>query len=393
MTSASAARPDGLLDVLTPFAQARVLVVDDNEPSVALVRMALVKAGLANVSAVSDGTRAMDAIRELRPEVLLLDLHMPQVDGYTILETLQQDPHSEVAVLVLTADTTRQAAHRAFRLGAADFLTKPIDPIELTQRLRNLLHASALQRVRRQREAWIEAAADIARAIRAHDDGAGADPGRLLVERAQAVTRADAAMYLGEHVTDPARAIAAFGAESDVGVADALHAQLAASRSVDVATLLPAGTVLGGSTMVLPLADGGTRRGVLCVHRAAEQPPFLADDVPPAADFAARVAHDLGLAEGEIARQQVLISEERDRIARELHDHVIQRLFAIGMQLEALRQLADSDQLRTRIDGRVNDLNETIELIRSTIFATGGESSEARRVEELAAGLGRLRGQ
>src|SRR5579859_3460620 len=103
--------------MLQPFEEARVLIVEDNEMSVGLLRATLARAGLRAVHAVTDSELAIEAVKELRPDLILLDLHMPKVDGYQVLSQLRQ-LDDEVPVLVLTADTTREASHRALRLGA-----------------------------------------------------------------------------------------------------------------------------------------------------------------------------------------------------------------------------------------------------------------------------------
>jgi EAL domain-containing protein (putative c-di-GMP-specific phosphodiesterase class I)/DNA-binding response OmpR family regulator len=131
--------------LLDRFADAAVLVVDDNEANVALVHAVLSRAGLSRIKTVTDSTQAMAGFEELRPDIVLLDLHMPGIDGYTLLDELRQRAGgSYLPVLVLTADTTREATHRALGLGARDFLTKPIDTMELILRVRNLLETREL---------------------------------------------------------------------------------------------------------------------------------------------------------------------------------------------------------------------------------------------------------
>jgi EAL domain-containing protein (putative c-di-GMP-specific phosphodiesterase class I)/FixJ family two-component response regulator len=131
--------------VLQQFSNAGALIVDDNAANVALLRAVLGRAGLRKIASVTDSSHALTRYDEVQPDVVLLDLHMPGVDGYTLLAELSDRAGaSYIPVLVLTADTTRQAVHRALSLGARDFLTKPIDTLELTLRVRNLLETREL---------------------------------------------------------------------------------------------------------------------------------------------------------------------------------------------------------------------------------------------------------
>jgi EAL domain-containing protein (putative c-di-GMP-specific phosphodiesterase class I)/AmiR/NasT family two-component response regulator len=130
---------------LERFSDARVLVIDDESANVALLLQLLRRAGLNNLHVVRDSRSAMARIEELDPDLVLLDLHMPGVDGYALLSELRDHTGgSYLPVLVLTADTTRQAINRALDLGAQDFLTKPFDIDEVTLRVRNLLETKAL---------------------------------------------------------------------------------------------------------------------------------------------------------------------------------------------------------------------------------------------------------
>jgi EAL domain-containing protein (putative c-di-GMP-specific phosphodiesterase class I)/DNA-binding NarL/FixJ family response regulator len=130
---------------LQQFAEARVLLIDDEPANLALLTQLLSRSGLRNLHSLSDSRQAMAAIESLNPDLILLDLHMPGVDGYAILAELRHvAAGSYLPVLVLSADTTRQAINRALALGAKDFLTKPFDIDEATLRVRNLLEAKEL---------------------------------------------------------------------------------------------------------------------------------------------------------------------------------------------------------------------------------------------------------
>lgn len=125
------------------FADAHIMVIDDNADNVRLVERFLEFAGYLNIQLITDSGSALDAIRKSNPDLILLDLHMPAPDGYDILESLREEsfPGRFVPVLVFTADGTSEARKRALEAGASDFLTKPGDSAEILLRVRNFLEA------------------------------------------------------------------------------------------------------------------------------------------------------------------------------------------------------------------------------------------------------------
>jgi len=140
--------------MLEPFRDADVLVVDDSLANVQLLVALLKRAGLRGVRSATTAQCALSLARDAEPDVILLDLHMPNTDGYAVLEELSLASDAEyVPVLVLTADTTTDAAHRALALGARDFLTKPFDATEVVLRVRNLLETRYLYKALRRHNA------------------------------------------------------------------------------------------------------------------------------------------------------------------------------------------------------------------------------------------------
>jgi len=124
-----------------------------------------------------------------------------------------------------------------------------------------------------------------------------------------------------------------------------------------------------GPAIVFPLGAPGNVRGVLTVgrvHGAAAFPPAQADMV---ASFAAQAGVALKLAASQADAKRLSLSEDRDRIARDLHDLVIQRLYATGMSLESTMQMVDRPEVTTRITNAVDAMDLTIKDIRATIFA------------------------
>lgn len=123
------------------FTKARVLVVDDEVSNVRLLERILELARVGTVLSTTDSREALKLFVSEQPDIVLLDLHMPHVDGFTILSQIQASvPEGEyLPVLVLTADITPETRQRALSLGAQDFLTKPFDHSEVLMRMRNLL--------------------------------------------------------------------------------------------------------------------------------------------------------------------------------------------------------------------------------------------------------------
>ena len=117
----------------------RVLVVDDEPDVLLLCRLNLQQRGHELLEA-SGGGRALELVRERHPDVIVLDLMMPGINGYDVLEALQgDDATSGIPVLVLTAKSLRADRERSHGLGASAFLTKPFMPSELCEMVDSLL--------------------------------------------------------------------------------------------------------------------------------------------------------------------------------------------------------------------------------------------------------------
>lgn len=135
---------------------ARILVIDDEPANLALVAAVLRREGYANVETLSDARHATERYLALRPDLVLLDLMMPDIDGYALLDRLGRlamvnDP---VPIMVLTADTSVEARRRALALGARDIVTKPFDVFEFGLRVANLIELRLLlERLNSVREA------------------------------------------------------------------------------------------------------------------------------------------------------------------------------------------------------------------------------------------------
>ena len=128
------------------------------------------------------------------------------------------------------------------------------------------------------------------------------------------------------------------------------------------------GEVPDGPAMAAPLAVGETLHGVLIVAHDATRTRATADDAALLSIFAGQAALTLERARAQEEREQLVVLEDRERIARDLHDVVIQRLFATGMQLQAVAPHALRPEAATRINAAVDDLDATIRDIRRSIF-------------------------
>jgi diguanylate cyclase len=115
-------------------------MIDDEPMMIEVVRAFLNEAGFKEFVGISDPTQAMGAIQTERPDLLLLDLMMPHVNGFDILRQLRADPMLKMLpVVVMTSASDAKTKLRVLELGATDFLEKPVDPSELSLRVRNTL--------------------------------------------------------------------------------------------------------------------------------------------------------------------------------------------------------------------------------------------------------------
>jgi signal transduction histidine kinase/DNA-binding response OmpR family regulator len=139
---------------------ARLLLVDDEEANLDLLQAILEDDGYRDIRMVRDPREVAAIYPEYQPDLVVLDLHMPYLDGFAVLEQLRAATPADtyVPVLVLTADITTGARERALSGGARDFLTKPLDATETLLRIRNLLETRLLHLQQRAQRAGAEAA-------------------------------------------------------------------------------------------------------------------------------------------------------------------------------------------------------------------------------------------
>jgi putative two-component system response regulator len=118
----------------------KILIIEDEPVNVALLEDMLGENGYTRLQSIMDPRLALETYNTFKPDLILLDLIMPHVDGFAVLESLR-DTSNEIylPIVVLTADITEEAKRRALHCGATDFLHKPFDQTEVLLRIRNLL--------------------------------------------------------------------------------------------------------------------------------------------------------------------------------------------------------------------------------------------------------------
>ncbi|HMG05944.1 MAG TPA: response regulator [Chthoniobacterales bacterium] len=123
----------------------KILIVDDEPLNVALLEDMLTEAGYKHLKSVTDSRLALETCDSFAPDLILLDLMMPHVDGFAILHSIRS-AGSEVflPVIVLTADANEATKRNALAAGATDFLLKPLDQLEVLLRIANLLEMRRL---------------------------------------------------------------------------------------------------------------------------------------------------------------------------------------------------------------------------------------------------------
>ncbi|MDY6872120.1 MAG: GAF domain-containing protein [Actinomycetota bacterium] len=243
----------------------------------------------------------------------------------------------------------------------------------------------------RARQAWIAATRDIATEMLS-----GASPAtvfRRVVDQALTLAGADGTLVAVPGDTDaPPDQVHDLVVVESAGMSTAAAVTIALDESpiglafrkripvrVDRLTL---GSAQCGAALVLPLRAADTVAGVLVAARVPGAQQFTAEQLDVTAAFADQMALAWQLACSQRRMQELEILTDRDRIARDLHDHVIQRLFAVGLSLQGtLARVRDAD-VQQRLAGNVDDLQAVIQEIRTTIFDLHGGAPGATRLRE-----------
>lgn len=187
--------------------ECRILVVDDNSANVLLMERLLEYSGYEKVRSELDATKAAAVCIDWGADLVILDLHMPKMDGFQVMAEIAKlrDDDDFLPILVFTADVTSEAKRKALEAGAADFLTKPGDATEIRLRVRNFLkmrqmHRTLAEQNRRLEErvmertreleiAHLEVVERLARAAEYRDDDTGQHAQRVGEVSAQIATQ------------------------------------------------------------------------------------------------------------------------------------------------------------------------------------------------------------
>jgi len=140
------------------YPKARILAVDDNPVNVQLLEMMLKQEGYENVTSVTDSRKVKGLFQKWRYDLILLDIRMPHLDGFQVMEQLSEVLHGDyMPVLVLTAQTDMETKLRALKLGANDFCTKPFDRTEVLNRISNMLEVRHLYNLQKRQSEILDA--------------------------------------------------------------------------------------------------------------------------------------------------------------------------------------------------------------------------------------------
>ena len=216
-------------DLAAAILSSQILVVDDEIDNIRVLRRTLECSGYKRIVATTDPRQAADLFALLQPDIVLLDMHMPHLDGLEVLEQLQAMMPCGVylPVLVLTGDDTTSVKNRALSIGAKDFVLKPLNTTEVRLRVYNLLEARVLnQRLRNQiaetcqsmEAVQIESLRRLAEAAEFHDSDRGAHT-RRVGELAALIAES---LGLEERYVDLMRQAAPLHDVGKIGIPDAI---------------------------------------------------------------------------------------------------------------------------------------------------------------------------
>jgi len=256
---------------------------------------------------------------------------------------------------------------------------------------------------------WMEASREITTALLSNSADPHVRPVELIAERACMLTDAEQAIVLvpadpdlPEGEIDTLVVSAAVGLYASEVIGRRVPVDGSTSGSVFRSGLpiiteslrypIQAFTDVGQRpAIVMPLRTNQGVAGVIAIARGADRPPFDESYLDLVSDFATHAAIALMLASGREDAQQLTILAERERIAHDLHDHVIQRLFAAGMDLQGTLARARSPEIVDRLNRTLDDLQTIIEEIRTTIFQLksplGRDGGFRHRIQRVVADL------
>lgn len=358
---------------------ARILIADDEPANIALLEGLLSAEGYRNFRSTSDAREVLAMVDAEQPDLILLDLHMPYLSGFEIMSALKETlpPELLMPILVLTADATSDAKERALAGGARDFLTKPIDGVEVGLRIRNLLEVRQLHRLQMEARATAERAAARARLLAdaSHVLASSFDYHTTLSQLARllvsafgelcvvVVDRADETRVAGLAHAEPDVEAALRAALEAPGSQDWLPPLLdrlrtgstgthSADEAAHVAGLIPDGAAPGlshalrtGAAMLAPIRGSSGPLGTVVLVRSGEE-RHPDDEVALAEEIAYRAG--VAVENAWLYQQAQQATRARDEMLGVVAHDLRNPLNAIGMSGEHLLDMTPADDTERR---------------------------------------------
>jgi PAS domain S-box-containing protein len=332
-------------DQRTAFFKGDILVVDDTPTSLRALSEVLSRDG-HHVRAVTSGARALQAVRAKLPDLVLLDIMMPEMDGYEVCERLKADEHTRtIPVIFISALDGTDDKVKGFSVGGVDFVVKPFQVEEVRARVESHLALRAMQRQLEERER--------------HSDRRF----RTLFESAPLCIFEVDLTQTPPTITQANYRTGQVYGWSPEELTSASVAQIVPPDAMpEVARLVDAVRV--GETIAVESVNR-RRNGSLFPVRINAAPAAVSD-----LSQVILVIEDITLEKARRSEEEA-IAEERRRIAREIHDGLAQNLAALRFRTRHWHTLVDSDpsQMHAELDELREILSDSITEVRRSIFA------------------------
>jgi putative two-component system response regulator len=122
----------------------KILIIDDEAANVMVLEETLKQRGYTSIKSLTDPREALETYNAFKPDLILLDMNMPHLTGFQVMDQIQQADSRNIPIMILTAQIDQTTRLRALDAGARDFLTKPFDILEVSLRIQNMLEISLL---------------------------------------------------------------------------------------------------------------------------------------------------------------------------------------------------------------------------------------------------------